>query len=88
MDMTENNKNIKILKDELQTRRISIEAKIVIIRKNQAVEKTTLLEEIRKNQIREQKVQKKLEKDKGQAWKDDRMVYIKGRIYITNNRKI
>ena len=88
MDMTENNKNIKILKDELWTRRISIEAKIVIIRKNQAVEKTTLLEEIRKNQIREQKVQKKLEKDKGQAWKDDRMVYIKGRIYITNNRKI
>ena len=85
MDITENNKNIK---DELQTRRISIEAKIVIIRKNQAVEKTTLLEEIRKNQIREQKVQKKLEKDKGQAWKDDRMVYIKGRIYITNNRKI
>ena len=77
MDMTENNKNIKILKDELQTRRISIEAKIVIIRKNQAVEKTTLLEEIRKNQIREQKVQKKLEKDKEQAWKDDRMVYIK-----------
>ena len=63
MDMTENNKNIKILKDELQTRRISIEAKIVIIRKNQAVEKTTLLEEIRKNQIREQKVQKKLEKN-------------------------
>ena len=51
--MTENNKNIKILKDELWTRRISIEAKIVIIRKNQAVEKTTLLEEIRKNQIRE-----------------------------------
>ena len=80
MDITENNKNIKILKDELQTRRISIEAKIVIIRKNQAVEKTTLLEEIRKNQIREQKVQKKLEKDKEQAWKDDRMVYIKGRI--------
>ena len=88
MDITENNKNIKILKDELQTRRISIEAKIVIIGKNQAVEKTMLLEEIRKNQIREQKVQKKLEKDKGQAWKDDRMVYIKGRIYITNNRKI
>ena len=77
MDITENNKNIKILKYKLQTRRISIEAKIVIIRKNQAVEKTTLLEEIRKNQIREQKVQKKLEKDKGQAWKDDRMVYIK-----------
>ena len=88
VDMTEDNKNIKILKNELWTRRISIEARVVMIRKNQVVEETILLEEIKRNQIREQEVQKELEKDKGQAWKDNRIVYIKGRIYIPNNRKI
>jgi len=46
MDMTEDNKNIKILKDELWIRRISVEAKVVIIRKNQVV--TVLFEDIAK----------------------------------------
>ena len=32
--------------------------------------------------------QKKLEKDKGQAWKDNSIVYIEERIYILNNQKI
>ena len=44
--MTEDNKNIKILKDELWIRRISVEAKVVIIRKNQVV--TVLFENIAK----------------------------------------
>ena len=33
-------------------------------------------------------MQKKLEKDNGKAWEDDRIVYIKGRIYVLNNKKI
>ena len=40
---------------------------MVVIRRNQMVEKITLLEEIRRNQIIKQEVQKELEKDKVQA---------------------
>ena len=52
------------------------------------VEETTLLEKIQRNHTREQEVLKKLEKDKGQAWKDDGIAYVKKRIYILNNQKL
>jgi len=38
--------------------------------------------------MREQEVQKELKKDNGQVWKDNRIVYVKERIYVSNNRKI
>ena len=38
-----------------------------MFRENQLVEETTLLEEIRKKNTREQEVQRKLEKENGQA---------------------
>jgi len=38
--------------------------------------------------MREQEVQKKLKKYNGQVWKDNRIVYVKERIYVSNNRKI
>ena len=56
MNTTEDNKNIKILKDKLWTRQVNTEAEVVVIRRNQVVEETTLLEEIRRNQNREQEV--------------------------------
>ena len=37
--------------------------------------------------MREQEVQKELKKKDGQAWKDDRVVYIEEKIYIPNNQK-
>jgi len=46
------------------------------------------LDEIRRNQTRKQKVQKKLEKDDGQAWENDSIIYIEERIYVSNNQKI
>ena len=60
----------------------------MIIRKSQVIEKTILLNKIRRNQTRDQEVQKELKKDKEQAQKNNRIVYIEGRIYISNNRKI
>ena len=88
VDIKEDNKNVKLLKEELWTRRVTTKAEVVIIRRNQVVEETTLLEEIRRNQTREQKVQKELEKDKDQAWEDNRIVYMDGKIYVLNNWKI
>jgi len=46
VDIMEDNKNIKMLKDKLWTRSVSIEAEVVMFRENQIVEKTTLLKEI------------------------------------------
>jgi len=88
VDIKEDNKNVKLLKEELWTRRVTTEAEVVIIRRNQVVEETTLLEEIRRNQTREQKFQKTLEKDKDQAWEDNRIVYMDRKIYVLNNWKI
>jgi len=46
VDTKEYNKNIKMLKDKLWKKKISTEAKIVMFRENQIVEKITLLKEI------------------------------------------
>jgi len=47
-----------------------------------------LLKEIQKNNTREQEVIKALEKNDEQTWKEKRIVYVKGKIYVSNNRKI
>ena len=52
------------------------------------VGKTTLLKEIQQNRTKEQEVIKKLEKENSQFWKEDRIVYVNGRIYMPNNRKL
>ena len=81
------NKDIQILKDKIQTR-INTIAEVIIIQRNQVVEETILLEEIQRNNTKDQKFLKELEKNKGQAWKDDRIIYVKRRIYIPNNQRI
>ena len=45
INTTEDNKDVQMLKDEMQTRR-QITAKIKMIQRSQVVEETTLLEEI------------------------------------------
>ena len=77
-----------MFKDKLQTRRINTEAEIAMFRENYIIEETTLLEEIQKNNTREQEVQKELEKKNSQAWEDNKVVYIKKKIYISNNQEI
>jgi len=52
------------------------------------VEETTILKEIRKNKTKEQEVCKELEKEDGQLYEENRIVYVDGRIYIPNNQKI
>jgi len=78
---------VQILKDEMWTRR-QITAKVKVIRRNQVVEETTILEEIQWNGTREQEVYKELEKKDEQAWKENGLVYVDGKIYVPNNQKI
>jgi len=73
-----------MLKDDLCTRQQTTKAEIVIFIKQQ-VEEITLLKEIWKNKIREQKVWKELKKDNSQVWKDNSIVYVNRKIYIPNN---
>ena len=49
VNMIEDNKNIKILKDKLWLRQVNMKTEVVVIRGSQAVEETILLEEIRRN---------------------------------------
>jgi len=76
-----------MLKDEIWTRR-QILAKVKMIQRNQVVDETTILEEIRKNKTKEQEVCKELKKEDSQSYEENRIVYVDGRIYIPNNQKI
>ena len=49
VNMIEDNKNIKILKDKLWLRQVNMKTEVVVIRGSQVVEETILLEEIRRN---------------------------------------
>ena len=55
-DTKDDDKNIKMLKDELWTRKINIEVEVIVFKGNQLVEETILLDEIWKNNTREQKI--------------------------------
>ena len=67
VDTIDDNKNIKLLKNELWTRQVKMEVELIIIRKSQMVEEIILLDKIQKYQIKKQKVQKELETNNGQA---------------------
>jgi len=84
--MKENNKNIQLLKKELWSRRMI--AKITIIGRKMTVEECDILKEIQKNNIREKEVVQVLEKQDGLTWKENGVVYMEGRIYVPNNKKI
>ena len=81
VDTTDDNRNVKLLKDKLWIRQMKTKVEVVIIRKSQVIEETTLLGEIQRNQTKKQKIQRELEKNDG-------IVYAEGRIYSSNNRKI
>ena len=46
VDIKEDNKDIKMLKEKLWTRRMNIKAEVIVLRENQVVEETILLNKI------------------------------------------
>jgi len=46
VDTKDNNKDIKMLKEKLWTRRINIEAKVIVFRENQVLKEIILLNKI------------------------------------------
>jgi len=58
------------------------------MKENKVREESKILKEIRRNATREKEVVQALEKEDGLTWEEDGVVYMEGRIYIPNNKKI
>ena len=59
-----------------------------MIKRKTTVEEGDILKEIKRNTTREKEVVQALKKEDGLIWKEDRVVYMEGRIYVLNNKKI
>jgi len=84
--MKENNKDVQLLKEELWSRRMT--AKITMIGRRTTAEECNILRKIQRNNTREKEVVQVLKKQDRLTWEEDRVVYIEGRIYVPNNKKI
>jgi len=82
----EDNKDVQLLKEKLWQQRTT--AEIMMIKRKTTVEEGDILKEIKRNMTREKEVVQALRKEDGLAWEEDRVVYMEGRIYVSNNKKI
>ena len=86
MNTKEDNKDVQLLKDKLWQQRIT--AEITMIKRKTTREEGDILKEIKRNTTREKEVVQALKKEDSLIWKEDGVVYIEGRIYVLNNKKI
>ena len=82
----EDNKDVQLLKEELWQQRTT--AEITMIKRKTTVEEDDILKEIKRNTTREKEVVQALKKENGLTWEEDGVVYMEGRIYVLNNKKI
>jgi len=82
----EDNKDVQLLKDKLWQRRTT--AEVIIMKEDKTREEDDILKEIKRNTTREKEVVQALEKEDSLTWEEDRVVYMEGRIYVSNNKKI
>ena len=75
-----------MLKKELWKRRTIVE--VTMLKREITTNKQEVLEEIRRYGTKEQEVIQALEKNDGLTWEEDGIVYLEGRIYIPNNKKL
>jgi len=63
-------------------------AEITMIKRKTIVEEGNILKKIKINTTREKEVIQALKKEDGLTWEEDGVVYMEGRIYVPNNKKI
>ena len=80
------NKDIQLLKDKLWQRRTT--AEIAIMGENKVREESGILKEIKRIETKEKEVIQALERNDGTTWEEDKLVYMEGRIYVPNNKKV
>jgi len=85
VNMEKDNKDVQLLKEQLWTRKTTVE--ITMLRRKMTVDKSDIVKEIKRNNTKEQEVVQALKKENGLTWEEDRIVYMKGRVYIPNNKK-
>jgi len=61
---------------------------ITMIQRRMMIEESNRLKEIKRNMIREKEVVQALKKENSLTWEEDGVVYMEGRVYVLNNRKI
>jgi len=61
---------------------------ITMIQRRTMIEESNILKGIKKNMTREKEVVQTLKKENGLTWEEDGVVYMEGRVYVPNNRKI
>ena len=86
MNTKEDNKDVQLLKDKLWQQKTT--AEVIIIKENKTREENEILKEIRRNATRDNEVVQALERNNGLTWEEDRVVYMEGRVYIPNNKKL
>ena len=63
-------------------------AEITMIKRKMTAEEGSILKKIKRNTTREKEVVQVLKKENSLTWEEDRVVYMEGRIYVPNNKKI
>ena len=86
VDTKENNKNMQLLKDKMWTRKTI--GKIMMLRREMITEENDIIKKIQKNNMREKEILQALERKDGLAWEEDELAYMKGKIYVPNNRSL
>jgi len=85
VNMKENNKDVQLLKEQLWTRRTT--AEIMMLGRKMTTDKLDIIKEIKRNNTRKQEIVQALKKEDEVTWEEDGIVYIEGRVYISNNKK-
>jgi len=62
--------------------------KITMLGRKVMTEESDIVKKIQKNNTREKEITQALEKKDGLAWEEDGIAYMKGRIYVPNNKKL
>jgi len=60
----------------------------MMLRRTTTTNDLEIMKEIKRNNTKEWEVVQALEKNDGLSWEEDRIVYMKGRIYVPNNKKL
>ena len=86
MNTKGDNKDVQLLKDKLWQQKTT--AEVIIMKENKTREESKILKKIRRNTTRENEVVQALERNNSLTWEKDRVVYMEGRVYVPNNKKI
>ena len=59
-----------------------------MLKRNKITDNLDILEEIQRNNTREQEVVQALTREDGLTWEQEGIIYMEGQIYIPNNKKL